>query len=76
MHLPEIAAACNSRHVYVLVSCVGIFAIYFDRDWRMSSAVLVHTNGFGFWFQLVIHCRTSFSSATTLLWTPRRINWW
>ncbi len=28
----------------------------------MSSAVLVHMNGFGSWFQLLIQVRTSFSS--------------
>ena len=33
----------------------------------MSSAVFVQTNGFGFWFQFSIHCRTSFLRATTLL---------
>jgi hypothetical protein len=41
----------------------------------MSSAVFVHTNGFGSSFQLLIHCRTSFSRATTLLWPPRRMSW-
>ena len=30
----------------------------------MSSAVLVHTNGFGLSFQFLIHCRTSFSRAS------------
>ena len=41
----------------------------------MSSAVLVQTNGFGSLFQLLIHSRTSFSRATTLRWTPRRMSW-
>ena len=40
----------------------------------MSSAVLVQTKGRGFWFQFLIHSRTSFSRATTLWWTPRRIS--
>jgi len=38
---------------------------------RISSAVFVHANGLGSAFQVAIHSRTSFSSATTLLWTPR-----
>jgi hypothetical protein len=41
----------------------------------ISSAVLRHTNGRGDSFQSLIHLRMSFSSATTLLWTPRRISW-
>jgi len=38
----------------------------FARDWRMSSAVFVQTNGFGSSFQFLIHSRTSFSRAMTL----------
>src|SRR3954454_7917802 len=41
----------------------------------MSSAVFVQTNGFGSLFQLLIHSRASFSRATTLRWTPRRMRW-
>ncbi len=41
----------------------------------MPSAVFVQTNGFGSWFQLLVHSRTSFSRARTLRWTPRRMSW-
>ncbi|WP_344980862.1 hypothetical protein, partial [Streptosporangium fragile] len=40
---------------------------------RISSAVLVHTSGLGFSFQVSIRARMSFSGAWTDLCTPRRI---
>jgi len=45
---------------------------YAARDSRISSAVLVQTNGFGSAFQAVIQARTSASSAATLRWVARR----
>jgi hypothetical protein len=36
---------------------------------------LFQRNGFGSWFQLLIHCRTSCARATKLWWTPRRMSW-
>jgi hypothetical protein len=41
----------------------------------MSSAVLFQRNGFGSWFQLLSHCRTSCARTTTLWWTPGRMSW-
>ncbi len=38
----------------------------------MSSADLVHTNGFGFLFHSLIHLRMSVSSSVTLRWADRR----
>ncbi len=45
--------------------------IFVEGVARISSAVFVHANGLGSAFQVAIHSRTSFSSATTLLWMPR-----
>ena len=39
---------------------------------RISSAVLVHTNGFGSLFQALIHRRMSASSSVTLRCAERR----
>ncbi|MQA81058.1 MAG: LLM class flavin-dependent oxidoreductase, partial [Streptosporangiales bacterium] len=41
-----------------------IRVIYRARESRISSAVFFHTNGFGSSFHILIHSRTSFSSAT------------
>src|ERR1700741_481869 len=45
--------------------------MYLARESRISSAVF----GFGLSFHALIQSRTSFSSAATLLWTPRRSSW-
>ena len=41
----------------------------------MSSAVFFQTNGLGSQFQFLIQFLMSFSSAATLLCTPRRRSW-
>ncbi len=39
---------------------------------RISSAVLVHTNGLGFLFHSLTHTRMSRSNSTTLRWADLR----
>jgi hypothetical protein len=39
---------------------------------RISSAVLVHTNGRGFWFQVSIQAWIERLSCATERWVPRR----